>query len=69
MCFRYTVSTNPLLLISKISSFYPFSLTVQPGLCWTWSEHKLLVFLCTGSIIHLCLSGVIHRHDIKQDKV
>ena len=24
-------------------------LTVQPGLCGTWSEHKLLVFSHTGS--------------------
>ena len=24
-------------------------MTVQPGLCWTWSEPKLLVLSCTGS--------------------
>ena len=27
-------------------------MTVQPGLCRTWSEPKLLVFSCTGSIIY-----------------
>ena len=35
LCFRYTDSTIPLLLTDKISSIYPSSLTVQPGLCWT----------------------------------
>ena len=33
LCFRYTDSIFPLLLISEISSFYPASETVQPGLC------------------------------------
>ena len=42
-------STIPLLLKSKISSFLPSSVTVQPGLCETWSEPKLLVFSCAGS--------------------
>ena len=49
LCFRYTDSTIPLLSKSKISSHYPSSVTVQPGLCWTWSEPKLSVFSCTGS--------------------
>ena len=26
-------------------------MTVQPGLCWTWSEPKLLVFSRTGSFL------------------
>ena len=38
LCFRYTNSTIPLLPISEISSLYPSSVTVQPGLCRTWSE-------------------------------
>ena len=38
LCFRYTDSTISLLLKSKISSFYPASVTVQAGLCQTWSE-------------------------------
>ena len=49
LCFRHTDSTIPLLLISKVSSLQLYSVTVQPGLCQTWSEPKLLVFLCTGS--------------------
>ena len=49
--FRYTYSTIPLLSKSKISSFQPSSVTVQPGLCRTWSEPKLLVFSRTGSFI------------------
>ena len=50
LCFCYTDSTIPLLLKSEISSFWPASVTVQPGLCWTWSEPKLFVFSHTGSI-------------------
>ena len=49
LCFRYMDCTIPLLLKCKISSLYPSSVTVQPGLCRTWSEPKLLVFSCTGS--------------------
>ena len=49
LCFCYTDSAFPLLLKSKISSFLPASATVQPRLCRTWSEPKLLVFSRTGS--------------------
>ena len=38
LCFRYLDSTIPLLPKSKISSFYPSPVAVQPGLCQTWSE-------------------------------
>ena len=38
LCFRYTDSTIPLLSKSEISSFYPSSVAVEPGLCGTWSE-------------------------------
>ena len=41
LCFRYRDSTIPLLFKSKLSSLYPASMTVQPGLCRTWSEPKL----------------------------
>ena len=54
LCFRYTDSTIPLLSKSKISSFLPSSVTVQHGLCRTWSEHKLLVFTHTGSYFKAC---------------
>ena len=43
LCFRYTDSTIPLLSKSKISSFYPSSVLVQFGLCWTCSETTCLV--------------------------
>ena len=39
------VKLIPLLSKSKISSLYPSSLTVQPGLCRTWSEPKIVGFL------------------------
>ena len=50
LCFRYKDSAMPHLLISKISSFKPLSVTVQADLsnlsvtvqadlCWTWSEN------------------------------
>ena len=45
LCFRYTDSTIPLLLKSKISSLYPSSVTVQAGLCQTWSETQIVGFL------------------------
>ena len=45
LCFRYLNSTVPLLLESEISSFCPASVTVQAGLCLTWSEPKLLAHL------------------------
>ena len=49
LCFRYSDSTIPLLLISKISSIYLFSVLVQAGLCRTCSETTLLVFPRGGS--------------------
>ena len=45
LCFRYSDSTVPLLLIS----FWLFSVTVQAGLCRTWSETTSLVFPRGGS--------------------
>ena len=49
LCFRYTDSTFPLLFKSEILSFQPASVTVQPDLCRTCSETKLLVFPRGGS--------------------
>ena len=45
LCFRYIDSTFPLLSISEISSLSPSSVAVQPGLCWTRSETRMLVFI------------------------
>ena len=49
LCFRYSDSTIPLLLKSKISSFQLFSVLVQAGLCRACSKTTLLVFPRGGS--------------------
>ena len=54
LCFRDPDNTIPPLLNLKISSFYPASVTVQAGLCRTWSETTLLVFPRDGSFINWC---------------
>ena len=52
LCFRYSDSTIPLVPKSEISSFWLYSVIVQPGLCRTWSETPKTGFLRT----RLCLS-------------
>ena len=59
LCFCYMDSTIPLLLKSKISSFQPVSVTVQPSLCRTCSETTLLVFPRGGSNVYLDQQGQI----------
>ena len=49
LCFRYSDSTIPPLLNSKISSFWLSSVAVQAGLCQTCSETTMLVFPPDGS--------------------
>ena len=49
-CFCYTDSTIPLLPKSEISSLYPSSVAVQPGLCRTRLETPKTGFLTTGLI-------------------
>ena len=44
LCFRYSDSTIPPLLNSKISSFYPASVAVQAGSCRTCSENHIVGF-------------------------
>ena len=44
ICVRYIDSTIPLLSKSEISSLWPSSVAVQPGLCQTRSETRTLVF-------------------------
>ena len=51
LCFRYIDSTIPLLSKSKTSSLKPSSVAVQPGLCRTRSETRMLVFSGRGSYI------------------
>ena len=44
LCFRYLDSTIPLLSKYEISILPPSSVAVQPGLCQTRSETRMLVF-------------------------
>ena len=44
LCFRYIEGNIPLLSKSEISSLYPSSVAVQPGLCRTRLETRTLVF-------------------------
>ena len=50
LCFRYTDSTIPIFPKSEISSLWPSSVVVQPGLCQTWSETPETGFLTTRLI-------------------
>ena len=50
LCFRYMDSTIPLLPKSEISSLWPSSVAVQPGLCRTWSKTPKTGFLRTRLI-------------------
>ena len=54
LSFRYTDSTIPLLPKSKISSPWPSSVVVQPGLSQTWSETPKTGFLTTRLTFYLC---------------
>ena len=54
LCFCYTDSTIPLLPKSEISSLKSSSVAVQPGLCRTRSEIRMLVFSRHSSYIVLC---------------
>ena len=47
LCFRYTDSTIPLIINSKISSLQPSTMAVQPGLCGTRSKPPKTGFLTT----------------------
>ena len=53
LCFRYTDSTFSPLLIPKFSRFWVSSVTVQAGLCWTWSETQIVGFLM-HRLISIC---------------
>ena len=44
LCFRYMDSTIPQLPKSEISSLQLSPVAVQPGLCQTRSETRMLVF-------------------------
>ena len=54
LCFRYIDSRIPLIPKYEISSLWPSSVVVQPGLCGTWSETPNTGFLTTRLISFLC---------------
>ena len=47
LCFRYIDSTVSFLPRSEISSLYPSSAAVKPGLCPIWTETPKTGFLMT----------------------
>ena len=51
LCFRYLDSMIPLLSKYEISSLWPSSVAVQPVLCRTRSETRMLVFSRRGSYV------------------
>ena len=55
LCFCNTDSTIPLPPKYEISSLYPSSVAVQPGLCGTWSETPKPGFLTTRLILFVSL--------------
>ena len=61
LCFRYIENIIPLLSKAEISSLKPSAVAVQPGLCWTWSETRTLVFSRRGSFITV---PDLQSHDI-----
>ena len=38
ICFHYIDNTIHLIPKTEILRLWPFSVAVQPGLCWTWLE-------------------------------
>ena len=72
LCFRYTDSTFPPLLIPKFSRFWVSSVTVQAGLCWTWSETQIVGFLMHRLIMKLKLHlecRLAYSVDLKKGKI
>ena len=82
LCFRYTDSTFPPLLIPKFSRFWVSSVTVQAGLCWTWSETQIVGFVMHRLKLQLfclyfpyaydlfvkCISLIFHKNCCKIKK-
>ena len=60
--FIWIVSTNSLLHKSVSLSIKPFSMAVQPRLCWTWSETRNTGFQTTQLIFNIGLWLWIRRN-------
>ena len=73
LCFGYMDSRIPLLLKSKISIFKAFTVTVQAGLCQTWSKTQIVDFLMQrlkyelkhGPLFYPHLYKFVHNSKIK----
>ena len=59
LCFRFIDSTIPLLSKSEISSLWPSSVAVQPELCQTRLETRMLVFSRRGSFYKMLTDKAI----------
>ena len=66
LCFRYTDSTFPPLLIPKFSRFWVSSVTVQAGLCWTWSETQIVGFVM-HRLIYICKTVQTEFRDMQEE--
>ena len=72
LCFRCMDSRILLLLKSQISSFYSASVTVQAGLCQTWSETQIIGFVtqsltCKLGIDTLYTRGLLQPNSYSTD--
>ena len=64
LCFRYSDSIIPLLLIAKISSLLPPFETVQAGLCRTWSETRRPVFSFLNCTVNQSRTTHVQSHRV-----
>ena len=63
LCFLYSDSIIPLLLIAKISSLWPASVIVQAGLYCTWSKKNKDQFSHYGAQLLPKLLTETKRHE------
>ena len=69
LCFRFIDSAIPLLSTSEISSLYPSSVAVQPGLCRTRSETRTLVFTRHGSNMFVIEADMVGVPQMNSNKL
>ena len=59
-CYHYTGSAVPLLPKFGITNLKPSSVSVQSGLCWTWSEIPTTGFLLTRLICQKIVTYLLY---------
>ena len=62
LCFHFVDSKLILLSKSGISSLWPSSVALQPGLCWTWLETLKTCFLATRVNFHTLMIDIFEVH-------